>query len=146
MRERKDSYKILVGKPEISGPLARSRSKWKGIKTDFKDVGWEHSTGLMWHRMGVSWGALRFYKMLRISCVAERLAASQGKLTSNELVTATHYEVTVDGFLDWLLDLCFIGHLQFVTTNNCNTIDISTLYKTTLSLFQPTASSLVVAW
>jgi hypothetical protein len=40
----------------------------------------------------------------------------------------------------------FTGHLQVVTTNNYKTIAISTLYKITLSIFQPAVSSLIVAW
>jgi hypothetical protein len=41
------------------------------------------------------------------------------------------------------LDIGFIDHLQVVTTNNYNTIAISTLYKITPS---PAVSLLVVAW
>jgi carboxypeptidase C (cathepsin A) len=44
------------------------------------------------------------------------------------------------------LDIGFIDHLQTVTTNNYNTIAISTFYKIMPSLFQPAVSSLVVAW
>jgi hypothetical protein len=46
-------------------------------------------------------------------------------------------------------DIGFIDYLQVVTTNNHNTIAISTLYnplELTLSLFQPAVSSLVVVW
>jgi hypothetical protein len=40
-RERRDIYKILVGKSEGKGPLGRSRRRWKDhIKMDFQDVGY----------------------------------------------------------------------------------------------------------
>jgi hypothetical protein len=44
------------------------------------------------------------------------------------------------------LTIEFIDHFQIVTTNNYNIVAISTLYKITLSLFQPTVSSLAVSW
>jgi hypothetical protein len=44
------------------------------------------------------------------------------------------------------VNIGFTDNLQVVTTNNSNIITISTLYKITPSLFQPTVSSLVVAW
>jgi len=41
MGERRDSYRVLVGKPEGQRPLGRSRHKQKGnIKMDLKEVGW----------------------------------------------------------------------------------------------------------
>jgi hypothetical protein len=44
----------------------------------------------------------------------------------------------------FVLHIGFIDRLQVVTTNNYNTIAISTLYKSRC-LFQPAASLLVVA-
>jgi len=39
MREMKDVYRILVGKPEGKRPLARSRLRWKdNIKMDLQEV------------------------------------------------------------------------------------------------------------
>jgi hypothetical protein len=35
-------YKILVGKPEGSRPLGRSKHKWEdNIKMDLKEIGWK---------------------------------------------------------------------------------------------------------
>jgi hypothetical protein len=47
---------------------------------------------------------------------------------------------------DFGLNIGFIDQLQVVTTNDYNTVAISTLYKIMLSLFQPAVSALVVAW
>jgi hypothetical protein len=44
----------------------------------------------------------------------------------------------------FVLDIGFIDYLQVVTTNNCNTIAIST--QTLQNHFKPAVSSLVVAW
>ena len=41
MGERRGAHRILVGKPEGSRPLGRSRRRWEGnIKMDLQDVGW----------------------------------------------------------------------------------------------------------
>ena len=40
MGERRDEYKVLVGKPEGNGQLGRSRHIWEdNIKMDFQEVG-----------------------------------------------------------------------------------------------------------
>jgi len=40
--ERRDAYRVLVGKPERKRPLGRPRSKWEdNMKTDFEEVGCE---------------------------------------------------------------------------------------------------------
>jgi hypothetical protein len=42
MREKKNAYRILVGKPEGKGALERPRRRWKySIKIDFKLIGWD---------------------------------------------------------------------------------------------------------
>jgi len=39
--ERRGSYRVLVGKPEVKRPLGSSRRRWEGnIKTDLQVVGW----------------------------------------------------------------------------------------------------------
>jgi len=39
MRERKGGYRIFVGKPERSKPLARSRRRWKdNIKREIQEI------------------------------------------------------------------------------------------------------------
>jgi hypothetical protein len=46
MGERKNAYKILVGKPEGRRPLGRPRLKWvDGIKMDLREIGWD---GMDW--------------------------------------------------------------------------------------------------
>jgi hypothetical protein len=42
MREMRNAYSILVGKPEGKGPLRRPRHRWEGnIKMDLRKIGWE---------------------------------------------------------------------------------------------------------
>jgi hypothetical protein len=36
MGERRDIYRVLVGKPEIKRPLGRPRHRWENIKMDLK--------------------------------------------------------------------------------------------------------------
>jgi hypothetical protein len=41
MGERRQAYRVLVGKPEGRRPLRRPRHRWDdNIKMDFTDVGW----------------------------------------------------------------------------------------------------------
>jgi hypothetical protein len=41
MRETRNAYRILVGKPEGKRPLGRPRSRWDdNIKMDFREIGW----------------------------------------------------------------------------------------------------------
>jgi hypothetical protein len=42
MGERRNVYRILVGKPEGRRPLGRKRSRWvDNIKMDLREVGWD---------------------------------------------------------------------------------------------------------
>jgi hypothetical protein len=42
MREKKNSYRILVGKPEGKRPLQRARRRWvDNIKMDLREIGWD---------------------------------------------------------------------------------------------------------
>jgi hypothetical protein len=42
MRERRNAYRILVGKPEGKRPLGRPRRRWlDNIKMDLSEVGWD---------------------------------------------------------------------------------------------------------
>jgi hypothetical protein len=41
MEELRNVYKILIGKPERKRPLGRPRCRWKNIKMDLRDIGWE---------------------------------------------------------------------------------------------------------
>jgi hypothetical protein len=42
MREKRNAYRILVGKPEGKRPLGRPRRRWvDNITTDLGEVGWD---------------------------------------------------------------------------------------------------------
>jgi hypothetical protein len=56
-------------------------------------------------------------------------------LLNNTFVSQYCHVVLSDYRRGFGLDIGFIDHLQAVTTDNYNTIAISTLYKITLSLF-----------
>jgi hypothetical protein len=46
MEEKRNAYKILVGKPEKKRPLGRPRRRWvDNIKVDLREIGWD---GLDW--------------------------------------------------------------------------------------------------
>jgi hypothetical protein len=39
--EKRNAYRILVGKPEEKRPLGRPRRRWvDNIKMDLRDIGW----------------------------------------------------------------------------------------------------------
>jgi hypothetical protein len=41
MREKRNAYRILVGKPESKRPLGRPRRRWvDNIKPDIREIGW----------------------------------------------------------------------------------------------------------
>ena len=54
MGERRDVYRILVGKPEGKRPLGRARPRWKGnIKMDLQEFGmWRYGLD----QAGSGWG------------------------------------------------------------------------------------------
>jgi hypothetical protein len=42
MGEKRNAYRILVGKPERRRPLGRPRRRWvDNIKIDLRDIGWD---------------------------------------------------------------------------------------------------------
>jgi hypothetical protein len=42
MREKRNVYRILVGKPEDKRPLGRPRRRWvDNIKMDLREIGWD---------------------------------------------------------------------------------------------------------
>jgi hypothetical protein len=59
MEERRDVYRVLMGKPEGKRPLGRPRLRWKeSIKMDLQEVLWEAWTGLIWLSVGTDGGIL----------------------------------------------------------------------------------------
>jgi hypothetical protein len=57
MSEKRNAYKILVGKPEGKTPLGRPRRRWMdNIKTDIREIGWDgvDCIGLIWLRIETS--------------------------------------------------------------------------------------------
>jgi hypothetical protein len=47
--DKKNAYRILVGKPEGKRPLGRARCRWVGnIKMDDREIGWD---GVDWIHM-----------------------------------------------------------------------------------------------
>jgi hypothetical protein len=53
MGEKRDVYRVLVGKPKRKRPLARPRRRWEdNIKMDLLEVGCGGWTGSSWLRIG----------------------------------------------------------------------------------------------
>jgi hypothetical protein len=49
MGEKRNAYRILVGKPEGKSPLGRPRCRWvDNIKMDIREIGWD---GVDWINM-----------------------------------------------------------------------------------------------
>jgi hypothetical protein len=55
-RERRDAYRVLVGKPE--GKRALGRPREDNIKMDLQAVRWGTWTGLSWLKIGIGGGHL----------------------------------------------------------------------------------------
>jgi hypothetical protein len=61
MVEKRNAYRILVGKPEGKRALRRPRRRWvDNIKMDLREIGWDGVDwiGLIWLRTGTSGGLL----------------------------------------------------------------------------------------
>jgi hypothetical protein len=57
--EKRNAYRILVGKTERKRPLGRPRRRWvDNIKLDLREVGGMVWMGLIWLRIGTSGGFL----------------------------------------------------------------------------------------
>jgi hypothetical protein len=47
MGEKRNAYRVMVGKPEGKRSLGRPRSRWvDNIKMDLRDIGWD---GMGWY-------------------------------------------------------------------------------------------------
>jgi hypothetical protein len=57
MREMRNAYKILVGKPEENRPFRRPRRKWEGnIRIGIRETGWKGVDWMHLLRIGTSGG------------------------------------------------------------------------------------------
>jgi hypothetical protein len=57
MGDRRNAYRILVGKPEGRRPLGRPRRRWVGnIKMDLRELGWD---GRDWIDLAQEWDGWR---------------------------------------------------------------------------------------
>jgi hypothetical protein len=55
MGEKRNMYRLLVGKPEGRRPLGRPRHRWMdNIKMDLLEIGLNLWTGLVWLRRGTA--------------------------------------------------------------------------------------------
>jgi hypothetical protein len=98
-REKRTAYRILVGEPEGMGPLWRSRRRWKNnIKMDLREIGWGSMYWIDLSSGGDEWSGvvntvmnfLVIPSMLEIFLETERLAASQERLGSVELLSHSY--------------------------------------------------------
>jgi hypothetical protein len=75
MGERRNAYRILVGKPEDKRPLGRPRRRWtNNIKMHLREIGWDGTDWIDLAQDRDQWRALvntimnlGFHKMLGIS-------------------------------------------------------------------------------
>jgi hypothetical protein len=57
--ERRDVYRVLLGKSEGKTPLGKPRHRWEvSIKMDLREVGRGSWAGLIWLRIGTAGGQL----------------------------------------------------------------------------------------
>jgi hypothetical protein len=54
MREMRNAYSILVGKPERKRPLGRPRHRWEDIRMVLREMSGRAWTGCIWLSVGTS--------------------------------------------------------------------------------------------
>jgi hypothetical protein len=78
MRERRNAYRILVGKPEGKRPLGRPRRRWvDNTKMDLRELGWN---GRDWIYLAQDRDRWRAYV---IAVMNLRVPKSAGKFSSS---------------------------------------------------------------
>jgi hypothetical protein len=56
MREKRNAYRILVGKPEGNAPLGRPRPRWvDNIKMDLREIGYRDMDWIHLAQDGAQW-------------------------------------------------------------------------------------------
>jgi hypothetical protein len=59
MQEKRNAYRIFMGKPEIKRLLGRPICRCvDDIKMDLREIGWVVMAGLIWLRIGITGGVL----------------------------------------------------------------------------------------
>jgi hypothetical protein len=58
MREKKNAYRILVGKPEGKRPLGRPRRRKDNIEMDLREIGWDGMDWIDLAQKKNQWGPL----------------------------------------------------------------------------------------
>jgi hypothetical protein len=94
MGEKRNVYRLLVGKPEVKKPQGRRRHTWMdNINMGLLEIGVDVADGIGLAQDRYRWIALvntvmtfGFYKMLGNYRVAAQLVASRVALSSTELV------------------------------------------------------------
>jgi hypothetical protein len=94
MGEKRNTYRLLVGKPEWRRPLGRSRRRWlDNIRMDLVEFGWGDVDWIglaqdrdRWRALWIRYWTFGFHKMLGNYRVSKQLGVSRVVLSSVELV------------------------------------------------------------
>jgi hypothetical protein len=65
MGEKRNAYRILVGKPEDKGPLRRPRRRWvNNIEVDLNGIGWHSMVWIDVTQDNEPWGFVNCWEFL----------------------------------------------------------------------------------